>query len=206
MTTPDIPDRDRATVDALVADRYLDALLGIADPWTGLAPGRMSGSTASESELEPAVRDAARVLRRALVRIHPSFRFEERLAARLTAAARGEVPGGRGTLIRLPAARLRSDDAVPAAGPTSTGPDATLDRLPPIEIAPPDPWLDAVLAGSVGLASDGVASAESRLAAARRPLLVGGALTSAALSLAGVAWVAWRVARPSPLAELEGTV
>ena len=35
-----------------------------------------------------------------------------------------------------------------------------------------------------------------------RPLLIGGALTSAALSLAGAAYVAWRLSRPpaSPMA------
>ncbi len=46
---------------------------------------------------------------------------------------------------------------------------------------------------------------DSRLAAARRPLLIGGAITSAALSLAGVAWVAWRVARTPGIGEIEGT-
>lgn len=166
MITPAIPERDRATVDALVADRYLDALLGIADPWPGLDRGRSATGAGSEADLEPAVRDAARVLQRALIRVHPSFRFEERLAARLAAAARGADSRGRGLLIRLPASNV-SRDAVVSGG-----------------IDPPDPWLGA----------------------ARRPLLVGGAITSAALSLAGVAWVAWRVARPSPLTELEGRV
>ncbi len=31
----------------------------------------------------------------------------------------------------------------------------------------------------------------------RRPLIIGGALTSAALSLAGAAYVAWRLNRPA---------
>jgi hypothetical protein len=43
----------------------------------------------------------------------------------------------------------------------------------------------------------------ARRSPAVRPLLIGGAITSAALSLAGVAWVARRAVRPT-LAELEG--
>ena len=59
-----------------------------------------------------------------------------------------------------------------------------------------DPLLPAILAGALDPADDRVLDLDSRLAAARRPLLVGGAITSAALSLVGVAWVAWRATRP----------
>jgi hypothetical protein len=41
--------------------------------------------------IDPDLIEAARILRGALVRVHPSFRFEERLAARIDAAA-GDVP------------------------------------------------------------------------------------------------------------------
>ena len=37
----------------------------------------------------------------------------------------------------------------------------------------------------------------------RRPLLIGGAITSAALSLVGVAWIAWRAARPAGRAPMD---
>ena len=42
-------------------------------------------------------------------------------------------------------------------------------------------------------AADGTGPAGS----GRRPLIIGGALTSAALSLAGAAYVAWRMNRPA---------
>ena len=75
MTAPRLPDRDAAQVDALVADRYLDALLAAGD--------RRADDAPADAALDPDLRHAARVLRRSLVRVHPSFRFEERLATRL---------------------------------------------------------------------------------------------------------------------------
>ena len=75
-------DRDAVSADALLTDLYLDALLagvvlGATDhPEMATGPG-----------LDPAARSAADRLRRDLVRVHPSFRFEERLAARLAEAA-----------------------------------------------------------------------------------------------------------------------
>ena len=84
----DLPVRaDAGTdVDALVTDRYLDALLAAAD--------RRADDAPSDADLDPGVRDAARVLGRSLVRVHPSFRFEERLASRLAglAAAQARMP------------------------------------------------------------------------------------------------------------------
>jgi hypothetical protein len=69
--------------DAIQSDAYLDRLLGASVPTAidDLPPG-----------LEP-IADAAANLRSYLVRFHPSFRFEERLAARLRAAAQGHAPG-----------------------------------------------------------------------------------------------------------------
>lgn len=59
--------------------------------------------------VDPDLIEAARILRGTLVRVHPSFRFEERLAARLGTAAevlahRNPVPRARrgGDLIRFP--------------------------------------------------------------------------------------------------------
>ena len=102
---------------------------------------------------------ADRLLR--LPRIHPSFRFEEALSARLTAAAlAGRLPaaaGGEGSVIAM-----RGDAAAGA-----------------------DPSLAAYVAGATIDDDEHV-----------NPLLIGGALTSAALSLAGAAYVAWRLRRP----------
>ena len=160
--------RDRDAVDALVVDRYLDALLAAADRHADDAP--------ADAALAPDVRDAARLLRRALVRVHPSFRFEERLAARLAAfaVAQGRDTGsteGAGTLLPF----VRPDAGSEAA----------------------DPWLAAIVAGRADPANESTMPDEPRVAPARRPLIVGGALTSAALSIVGVAWFAWRASRAS---------
>lgn len=149
-------DRDALEVEALRTDRYLEALLAAHD--------RRALGTPFPAGLDPRVRAAATQLAHQLVRVHPSFRFEERLAARLTQAARA---------MRL-APAVGGEAGVPIpfqyAGPL--GPD--VDNLD-AEIDPRD----------------------------LRPYLIGGALTSAALSLAGAAWVAWRRThgpRPSPMA------
>lgn len=141
---------DALEVEALVTDRYLEALL--------LAAERRADDAPADPELDPAVRGAARRLRDELVRVHPSFRFEERLARRLAEAAAGlrlaAVAGGDATVIPFPAPLL-GDAALGAGGSTAPPPD-------------------------------------------RRPLLVGGAVTSAALSLAGAAFLAWRLTRGAP--------
>jgi len=82
-------------------------------------------------------------------RFHPSFRFEEALAARL------------------------SDVASRIGSPATTGgPERWIFPLPLGDPDEPAPFFG------------------------RRPLIIGGALTSAALSLAGAAYVAWRRNRP----------
>jgi hypothetical protein len=161
-------------VDALVADRYLDALLAAVD--------RHAADVPSDASLDPDIREAARVLRASLVRVHPSFRFEERLAGRLADLAAAQARpslaaagGSTGTVIAFPG----------AAGPA-------LDA---------DPLLDAILRGELDPTdADAVDSATdaTRGSAARRPLIVGGAITSAAISIVGVAYVAWRASRPAP--------
>ena len=97
MSSPTASARDRDDVDALVTDRYLDALLSAAE--------RRADDAPSAADLDPGVRDAARVLGRSLVRVHPSFRFEERLASRLMglAAAQARLPAAPG---ERPAERL----------------------------------------------------------------------------------------------------
>jgi len=136
------PGRD-PDVDALRTDRYLDSLLAAAD--------RRAHDVPADAAIDEPLRRTAARLRRDLVRVHPSFRFEERLAARLAheAAASQLAPaaGAEGSVAAIP---------------------ITLDDEPAEE--------------------EGF-----------RPLLIGGALTSAALSIAGAAYVAWRRARPSRL-------
>ena len=144
--------RDSSEIDALVTDRYLETLLA--------AHARGADGAPTGTVPPDAIRSTAERLARDLPRLHPSFRFEEALAARLADVAwrmRAATPAGaEGLVVPLPA----------AAGPD----DPTAD---------PDPRF------GVG-----------------RPLIIGGALTSAALSLAGAAYVAWRLNRPadSPMA------
>jgi hypothetical protein len=79
--TGSFPGRDAREVDALVTDRYLEGLLAAHARGADRAP-RASGS-------EPAadLRRAADRLSVDLPRLHPSFRFEEALAARLAEVA-----------------------------------------------------------------------------------------------------------------------
>ena len=138
--------RDGSEVDALVTDRYLEALL------SAHARGADRGPVPT-APADP-IRSAADRLARDLPRLHPSFRFEEALAARLAdAAARMRLPvaiGADGLVLPLPG-RASADDGDPTDGHPAIG----------------------------------------------RPWLIGGALTSAALSLAGAAYVAWRYNRPA---------
>jgi hypothetical protein len=129
-------------VDALRTDRYLDSLLAAADRRTRDVP--------ADAGIDEPLRTAAARLRRDLVRVHPSFRFEDRLAARLAHEA-------------------SASQLAPAAG--AEGSIAAI----PVRLDEDEPGDDEGF----------------------RPLLIGGALTSAALSIAGAAYVAWRRARPS---------
>ena len=130
-------------VDALRTDRYLDSLLAAAE--------RHAHDVPADADIEEPLRRAAARLRRDLVRVHPSFRFEERLAARLASEA-------------------AATQLAPAAGA-----EGSIAAIP--------------------VTLDGEPNDDEGF----RPLLIGGALTSAALSIAGAAYVAWRRARPSRL-------
>ena len=152
-----LPGRDDAEAEALLTDRYLESLL--------IADDRRAADAPADASLDRSVRDAATRLRRNLIRVHPSFRFEERLAGRLSDVARS---------MRL----------APAAGGGGT-----------VAIGPRERELPHVGFDPLGDPND-------ENAARSRPLLIGGALTSAALSIAGAAFVAWRRTRParSPMA------
>jgi hypothetical protein len=136
--------RHGADAQALRTDRYVEAQLGARD--------RHARDVPADADLHPDVRLAARRLAQELVRVHPSFRFEERLAARLMETARGMRPA-----------------------PSSGEGGAAL----PVALAP---FGDALALDARDL----------------RPLLIRGALTSAALSIAGAAWVAWRRTQQPP--------
>jgi len=119
--------------EAFVVDRYLDSLL---------ARGPLDLTA-----LSPALGRTAELLATDLPRYHPSFRFEEQLAARLAAAAAGaqERPATDGAVIPFPRPAIADDVDRPGA---RSGP--------------------------------------------ARPVVIGSVLTSAALSIAGAAYVAWR--------------
>jgi hypothetical protein len=118
------------------------------------------------------LRSVAARLVEELPRFHPSFGFEERLAQRLAEVALG---------LRLPLAAGAEGVVVPfgAAGAAGTARD-----VPPGPARDVDPrwWdeLDALVASHLG----------------QRPVVIGGVLTSAAISIAGAAFVAWRLRRP----------
>jgi hypothetical protein len=140
--------REGHDIDALVTDRYLEALLA--------AHARGADHGPSPAAPDDPIRRAADRLTRDLPRLHPSFLFEEALAARLAEVA----------------ARMRA----PATWVDGAG------RLVP-------------LTGSGG--AEPFDDASDAVAGHRRPLLIGGALTSAAISLAGAAYVAWRLNHPA---------
>ncbi len=120
--------------EAFVVDRYLDSLL--------------ARRPADGAGVAPELRRTAELLAMGLPRYHPSFRFEEQLAARLAGIATGV-------------------DARPAVAAA----------LIPFPLSAAD-------------------RSSGRFAATRpvqvRPVVIGGVLTSAAISLAGAAYVAWR--------------
>jgi hypothetical protein len=141
-------EREGSEVEALLTDLYLERVLSRSG--TDLGP--------ADADLDPVLRHASDRLRRDLTRVHPSFRFEERLAVRLAeAAAAAQLPaaaGDGGRVVSLPTGAADPDD----------GFDPLAD--------PEDDHREIAV-----------------------PLLIGGALTSAAISLAGAAFVAWRLTR-----------
>lgn len=217
------------SIAALELDRYIDGLLATRDeavasrrrrlerppmaPEAGqgdAARGRRSGSAAAKGVERAAAdrlmaeRAAADRLAATLVRVHPSFRFEERLAQRLAALA------AAGTPAPSPAAQI-SPDALARSAPTGEGSPAA-DGSPTVEAAPVEAARAAVgppAATPAPAATTPPAALASpaahRPAVGRRvppsvplrhPLVIGGAITSAAISIAGVALFAWRRSRP----------
>jgi len=152
--------RDANEIEALVTDRYLETLLAAHARGTDRSP---TGAIPAG-----AIRSTAERLARDLPRLHPSFRFEEALAARIADVA---------WRMRTSAAAGSDGPVVPL--PALAGPD---------ESEPADGSDPRTVFG--------------------RPLIIGGALTSAALSLVGAAYVASRLNRPAvgPMARAVRTV
>jgi hypothetical protein len=119
-----------------------------------------------DGRLDPDLRSTAERLSAELVRVHPSFRFEERLSRRLA-----DFAGSIGLPAAAGAESSPPRSLVPAGGP-AFDPADLLD--PARRVDDQDPF-----------------------ALRARPLLIGGALTSAAISLAGALLVAWRLSRPA---------
>ncbi len=150
-------DRGEPEVEALRVDRYLESIL--------VARERGAVAVLHDPRLDAELRATAERLSSHLVRVHPSFRFEERLARRLADAGDAlRLPAAAGAGLRIP--------QPPVA--TRTGAFDPVDLLDPVRLIDDD--------DPFGIRA--------------RPLLIGGALTSAAISLAGAALVAWRLSRP----------
>lgn len=129
--------------------------------------------------VDPDLVEAARILRGALVRVHPSFRFEERLAGRLAAAAEAAVLSG--------AALRAAATGAAATGASAIGTGAR-DLIP--------------FRGSGRTPVRSRAGTTSGLSRMPRSVLIGGAIASG-VTLAGAAFLArrWRARPPrSPFA------
>jgi hypothetical protein len=151
------------TTDARRTEIYLDGLME--------AEERGASSAPMDLDLDPAILFAARELRAGLVRVHPSFRFEEGLATRLSHAA-GRIDGRSGRRV----AGLR-----PAGLVAFTGAVAGVEGA---GVAP-------IAIGSV------VHSRRlTRPAMPSRPFVVGGVGVASAISI-GAVYVAWRWSRAS---------
>jgi len=162
--------REGGEVEALITDRYLDALLAVTP-----RPELVDPDRDPDSGVGAAVRAVSRRLATDLPRFHPSFRFEERLALRLAQVAAS---------MRLPV----------AAGGESQA--AAIRRIPispdPLAVAGDHdgPDRDRELRGPFGPFELGRPE--------NRPLLIGGAVAASAISLAGALFARRR--RPSAMA------
>jgi len=166
------------TRDARRTERYLDGLVA--------ADERRVSEVPADADLDPAIRLAARELRGSLTRVHPSFRFEESLAARLSAGA-----------TRLKAG-LEAEEAPIAAAPGTVAPfpsrgAASSPATEPVEATQPSDHAHAVSPRGAFRRLPDMAGRPSR------PLIVGGVgvgVASAAISI-GAVYVAWRHSHPA---------
>jgi len=178
------------TRDARRTERYLDGLIA--------ADERRADDVPADTDLDPAVRSAARELRAGLTRVHPSFRFEDALAARLSeGAARLKI----GLPIEETAAVAGSGTVAPFRSRSARVAEADLAAAVPAAIPAEDPA--AGRAPAIRSRATWQAAAFRRLpdmgAHSSRPLIVGGVgvgVASAAISI-GAVYVAWRYSHPA---------
>lgn len=174
------------TRDARRTERFLDDLMA--------ADERRASEFPVDVEMDPSIRVAARQLRAELVRVHPSFRFEEALAARLAAGAM-RLRAGLAVDTSDAAAAIPGTIAAFRGHSPAGGDDAI-----PLAVAPnavlPQPDAVAPLPNAVSPA--GAFRRFPDISARQtRPLIMGGVgVASAAISL-GAVYVAWRYSHPA---------
>jgi hypothetical protein len=152
--------------EALRTDAYVDWLLEAVET-------TRSAASPLAPDADPTVAMAARTLRETLGRAHPSFRFEERLSRRLADLA---------VAMRRAAAVGESSSGAADPGPAWK---AVLAAVRDRRTAG-----DIVAFPGAPIAVDGAAAGAGRPGV--RPVIAGGAVASAALSLGAAAVVAWR--------------
>jgi hypothetical protein len=180
--------------DARRTSRYLDGLMA--------ADERRALEAPADVDLDPSIRFAADELRAGLVRVHPSFRFEESLSARLAAGAarlRAGLPVETVAVSRpgtVSPFRGRS-----AAGAASSAVASAVVLAGP-EIAATTPGADPANVSAIQSRAMWPAAAlrlfPEMAARPSRPLIVGGVgVASAAISI-GAVYVAWRHSHAAP--------
>ena len=153
---------------ARLTARYLERLVGAGE-------GQMNGAPVA-ADLDPSVRLAAAQLKTGLLRIHPSFRFEEDLAGRLLTAARRSDPEYPADVIDLPSHRSAATSSRSSGPGYESNGDLLRRALYGRRLKKP-----AIV---------------SKVPRPSKPLIVGG-VASAAISL-GAIYVAWRWSHSSP--------
>ena len=179
---------DGGTRDARRTERYLDGLMA--------ADERRVSEFPVDVEMDPAIRVAARRLRAGLVRVHPSFRFEEALAARLAAGAMRLRAG-------LPVETADPATAIPGTmaafrGHSPAGGDDAAAAVPTASAPSRASVPNAVLPAPNAVSPAGAFRRFPEISARQtRPLIMGGVgVASAAISL-GAVYVAWRYSHPA---------
>jgi hypothetical protein len=174
----------------LIEDAYIEALLASG-------PGAASLEAASIAPVDPDTARAVQALADGLVRFHPSFRFEERLAARLREAARGRVAAGTSWVPGEPPVFLGTRSAGIVMGDVA-GTGGAAGRIDADQIdhgaAAIGPFAIPDLGHALPDIGREVGRAVERVERVPVPVLVGGAIASG-VSLAGAAIVAWRLSR-----------
>lgn len=168
------------TRDARRTERFLDGLMA--------ADERRVSEFPVDVEMDPAIRLVARKLRVDLVRMHPSFRFEEALASRLAAGATRLRAG-------LPVDVLESRTGSSASGTVADFPSHLAAGAGGVATFPAPGGLAAPRAIPQASAFRRLPEMAARQS---RPLIVGGVgVASAAISI-GAVYVAWRHSHSAP--------